>query len=91
MARPMSMQPSPAQVALMLAEPDSLRLLHRAFTGSRDCWSSLAIRAAATADRAQKARDSVEVARHTARVKEYERRATIVQGWIDQLPPIPQE
>lgn len=88
MARPASMTD---QVSVALREADSLKLLHRAFAGSRDCWASLAIRAKVTSDNAAKARDTREAARHAARVTEYERRAAIVQSWIDQLPPIDQE
>lgn len=91
MARPKSMQPTAAQVVLMLADPDSLRLLHRALAGSRDCWASLAIRAKVTSDNATKARDTREAARHAARVTEYQRRAAVVQAWIDELPSIDQE
>jgi len=91
MARPKSMQATPAQVTLMLADQDSLKLLHRAFAGSRDCWASLAIRAKVTSDNAAKARDTREAARHAGRVTEYERRAARVQAFIDELPPLDQE
>lgn len=91
MSRPKSLNPSPAKAVLMLADPDSLKLLHRAFAGSRDCWASLAIRAKVTSDNAAKARDTREAARHAARVTEYQRRAAVVQAWIDELPSIEQE
>lgn len=90
MARPKSMQPTD-QVTLTVKQADCLKLLHRAFVGSRDCWVALAIQAKTTALNAEKARDTREAARHTARVTEYQRRAARVQAFIDELPPLDQE